>query len=129
MNVAYIGAVLIIVGFSWLLVRLGLVERAKDIAGISRKAMATLSDPKLDDDAKEKALRQHSIALFSRFFTLTFGLCAALGLPILVIWLLSLAHIWSFEDVMLASVSWPILLGGLLLFVAVLMVPRRDVQK
>ncbi len=126
---AYIGAVFIILCFSQLLVSFGLVEQASRIIGISREASAALSDSTLDDDAKEKAMRRHSVALFGGFFRVTLGLLAALGIPIVLVWLVGLTRLWSFDAVMAASLSWPMILGGLLVFIFIMMRARRGVQK
>ena len=118
---SYLGAALIIAGFAWLLVRLGLVERARQINGLVRQSAATMSDRALNDDEKERALQRHSIALFRQFALLTLGLALALGLPILLVWLLGLTRLWSFEGAIAASLSWPFLLAGLVIFIAVLL--------
>ncbi|MGD9711042.1 MAG: hypothetical protein AB7V46_03135 [Thermomicrobiales bacterium] len=129
MMMAYLGAAFIILAFSRLLVTFGLVERARQIGGASREAMAVLSNSALDDDAKEKAMRGHSVALFSGFLRLTAGLLAALLLPTLAVWLLSLVHIWSFDEVIAASLSWPLILGGLLVFIFIVWRARGGVQE
>ncbi len=129
MIAAYAGAVLIVAGFSQLLVWFGLIDRAKEIAGISRNVIATLKNPSLDDDAKEVALRKDSMALFIRFFTLTAGLCFALGLPLLCVWLVSWTRLWSFDGVLGASLSWPMAAGGLVIFIALMVRSGRGVQE
>lgn len=126
---AYVGAAFIVLAFSQLLISFNLVEKARKIGATSRQSAAILSDKSLDDDAKEKAMRQHSVALFGGFFTLTAGLVAALGIPIFAVWLVSFTHLWSFENVMTASLSWPVILGGIVAFVIVMLVPRRGIQE
>lgn len=129
MIAAYVGAIFIIIAFSQLLIWFGLVEKAKQIGGISKQTASVLSDASLDDDTKEKAMRQNSIALFGGFFSLTAGLIAALGLPILAVWLVSFAHVWSFETVMTVSLSWPVIVGGLVIFIVMMMRARGGVQE
>jgi hypothetical protein len=122
---SYVGAALIIAGFSWLLVRLGLLERAYRVNGIVRQSAATAGDRSLTDLQKEQALRQNSLALFGLFTRITFGLMLALGLPILLVRLLAFTRIWSFEAVIATSVSWPFLLAGFATFIAVLSLQAR----
>ena len=121
---SYAGAVLIVIGFSWLLFRLELVERSGRISGIVRQSAAIASDRSLGDAAKGQAMRRHSRALFGIFADLTFRLVLAVGLPILLVWLLALVHLWSFDGALEATVSWPFLIAGLLLFFAILLRPR-----
>jgi hypothetical protein len=111
---SYAGAALIVIGFSWLLIRLQLVEQSRRINGIVRQSAATASDRSLSDSAKAQALRRHSLALFGLFASLTFGLVMAVGLPILLVWLLAFANLWSFEGALEATLSWPFLIAGLL---------------
>ena len=122
---SYAGAALIVAGFSWLLVRLHLVEQAGRINAVVRDSAATMADRSLSDRDKEQALRRNSIALFGQFARITLGLALALGAPIALVWLLGLTALWSFDDAIAASLSWPFLVAGLILFVAVMIVGRR----
>ena len=123
---SYAGATLIVLGFAWLLLRLKLVRRARRVNGLVRQSTATLTDRSLSDDAKEAALRRSSVALFGLFATLTFGLAAAVGLPILFVWLLAQAEIWSFEGALAATLSWPMMVFGLGTFIAALCLGGRN---
>jgi hypothetical protein len=122
---SYAGAALIVVGFSWLLFRLRLVERSSKINGIVRQSAATAANRSLSDDEKGRALRRHSLTLFGLFASLTFGLALAVGLPILLVWLLALARLWSFEGALKATVSWPLLIAGLLPFLFIFLRSER----
>jgi len=122
---SYAGAALVVAGFSWLLLRLGLVEQAREINVVLRTTAATVADRSLSDAQKERALQQQSKALFGRFARVTLGLLLALGVPILLVWLIGLTHLWSFEGAMAASISWPFLLAGLVLFVLVMVLGGR----
>ena len=113
----YAGAALIVVGFSWLLVRLGLVERARRINLIVKQSAATTADRSLSDLQKEQALRQNSLALFGLFGKITLGLLLALGLPTLLVRLVAYTHLWCFDEVIETSVSWPFLLVGFAIFI------------
>ena len=70
-------------------------------------------------------MRRDSIALSGHFARLTLLLALALGLPMLLVWVLGQARLWRFEDVVAASLSWPFLIGGVVLFVAVVAMGRR----
>ena len=116
---SYAGAALIVIGFSWLLVRLQLVERSGRINGVVRQSTATAADRSLSDDEKGQAMRRHSLALFGLFGDLTVRLALAIGLPIFLVWLLAFTRLWNFEGALEATVSWPFLIGGLLLFLVI----------
>lgn len=118
---SYAGAILIVLGFCWLFLRLQLVERSKQVNVIVRQSAATASDRSLTDSAKAKTLRRHSLALFGLFASLTFRLMLAVGLPILLAWLLAFTHLWSFRGALDATLSWPFLIAGLLPFIVILL--------
>lgn len=122
---SYAGALLIVVGFTWLLVRLQLVERSKQINSVVRQSAATTADRSLSDSDKAQALRRYSLTLFGLFASLTFGLVLAVGLPILLVWLLAQARLWSFEEALDATLSWPFLIAGVALFVLALVRPEH----
>lgn len=122
---SYAGAILIVVGFTWLLIRLRLVERSRQINTIVRESAATTADRSLSDSAKAQALRRYSMTLFGLFASLTLGLAIAVGLPILLVWLLALAQLWSFEGALEATLSWPFLIAGLVLFILALVRPEQ----
>ena len=115
----YAGAALIVIGFSWLLVRLQLVERSGRINGAVRQSTATAADRSLSDDEKGRALRRQSLTLFGLFGDLTFRLALAIGLPVLLVWLLAFTRLWNFEGSLEATLSWPFLIAGLLIFLAI----------
>ena len=115
----YAGAALIVIGFSWLLVRLQLVERSGRINSVVRQSTATAADRSLSDAEKGRAMRRHSLALFGLFGDLTLRLALAIGLPILLVWLLAFTRFWTFEGALEATVFWPFLIAGLLLFLVI----------
>lgn len=127
---AYAGAALIVIGFAVIFVLLDLTPRARRVGGLANAALATLRDPRLDDDAKETALQAAAKQLFGLFFLLTAGLGAALAVPVGAAWLLGRAGLWSFDAVIAASLSWPVIIAGLGVFVASLFVAgRRGVRE
>lgn len=111
---SYAGAILIVVGFTWLLIRLRLVEQSRQINTIVRQSAATTADRSLSDSAKAEALRRYSLTLFGLFASLTLGLVVAVGLPILLVWLIALTELWSFEGALEATLSWPLIIAGIL---------------
>ncbi|MEO6091677.1 MAG: hypothetical protein ABIT04_08330 [Novosphingobium sp.] len=121
----YAGAALIVAAFWWLLQHFDLVNRARLIGVAARQSAATLANAALTDDEKGRAMRRDSIALFGHFARLSLLLAIALGLPMLVVWVLGLARLWRFEDVIAASLSWPFLLAGVVLFIALVAAERR----
>ncbi|MEO8722859.1 MAG: hypothetical protein ABI395_04950 [Sphingobium sp.] len=129
MIASYMGAVFIIIGFSVLFVKLRLTEKAKQIQGVASQSMATLSNSTLSDDDKEAAMRRDSKALFMLFVTLTAGLAVALGLPLLLVWLVGWTHVWTFDRVIEASLSWPLIVGGTFVFIVILLRPGRSGRK
>lgn len=120
------GAALIIAGFSWLLVRLGLIEQARRINHIAKQSAATAADRSLTDLQKEQALRENSLTLFGLFGRITLGLLLALGLPTLLVRLVAFTHLWTFDEVIATSVSRPFIIAGIAAFVAVIIFQRRE---
>lgn len=108
---AWLGAGFIILGFGWLLARLGLVEIARAVATRSQQAMAVMRNPALDDDAKEALMQAAAKAMFALFFKLTAGLGAALALPMLLVWAVGQAGLVSFDRVIEVSLTWPFQIG------------------
>ena len=121
----YAGAALIVIGFSWLLFRLQLVERSGRIGGVVQQSTATAADRSLSDAEKGRALRSHSLALFGLFGDLTIRLALAIGMPIFLVWLLAFTRLWNFEGALEATVSWPFLIAGLLLFLVIFLQSGR----
>ena len=122
---AWLGAGFIIIGFGWLLARLGLVEIARDVAAQSRQSMAVMRNPALDDDAKEAAMQAAAKAMFGLFFKLTAGLAVALALPMALVWAVAQTGVVSFDHVIEVSLTWPFLLAGVGVFIVVAMLGRR----
>ena len=114
---SYAGAILIVAGFTWLFLRLHVVEHTSKVNGIVRQSVATAADRSLSDDAKARAMRGHSLALFGIFANLIFRLALAVGLPILLVWLLAFTRLWTFQGALEATLTWPFLVAGLLPFV------------
>ena len=106
-----LGALIVVAGFVFLLRALKLVPMAMEVTSVSRTAVGVVQDPELDDDAKGERMQQHAKRLFVLFFLLTLGAAAALLLPVGVIWLLSRAGLFSYDDVVALLLSWQFLLA------------------
>ena len=121
----YAGAAFVVLGFSWLFLRLQLVERSRQINGIVRQSAVTAADRSLSDAVKGRVLRNHSLSLFGLFASLTVGLALAVGLPLCLAWVLAFTHVWTFHGVLAATLSWPLLIAGILPLVVILLRSTR----
>lgn len=115
---AFAGAILVCVAFVALARALGIFTKPFEVAATSRRAFQVMGDPALDDDAKEKGMRAHAKTLGRLFLTITTGAIVAAGLPVAIVWMLDAAGLLSFRAVLDALVSWPMLLGGVTVFLA-----------
>jgi hypothetical protein len=116
--VAYAAAIFLGVTFLWLAKVLGVFTKPLEVSAASMDAYRVLIDPSLHDDAKEAAMRKHAKTLGWLFVVITGGSIIALGLPFGIIWLMSVAGLVSLHAVLDALISWPMLIGCTLLFVA-----------
>jgi hypothetical protein len=122
---AFVAAAFIVLGFAIALSRLGLVEIAEDIGRMSRKSLTLLRDPSMDDRDKEKAMQASARSLFGAFLKLTAGLVVALAVPTLIVWGVAQTGLFAFKAVIETSLTWPFLLGGFVVFAAVLVRGKR----
>ena len=123
----WIGATLLVAGFLALLKLFRLVERGRESLGIVRQSFGQLADRTLDDDAKEKAMRQYSLRLFGLFGTLAFFGAAAALLPLALLWLLDRAGWIDLDAIMATAMSWPFLCAsGVVTVVVLWLLSRRS---
>jgi hypothetical protein len=120
-----VGAVFLVVGFVALARVCALVERSKRVVVLAKQSLQSISNPDLDDDAREKALQRYAKELFFLFFAISLGSLTALGLPAGVVWLLDRAGLMSFESVVTVALSWRFLLSTTLIFTIFLAVYRK----
>ena len=118
---AFVAAAFIVLGFAAALSRLGLVEIAADVSRVSHKSLALLRDSMLDDRTKEAAMQANARALFVAFLRLAIGLVIALAIPTALVWGVAHTGLFAFEAVIRTSLTWPFLLGGVVVFAAVLL--------
>lgn len=126
--IPFAGAIFVIVSFLVLVNWFGLVERSMRVFAVSKQAMGDLTDPALDDDSKETAMRLHGKTLTILFLLLTAGGFGAVVAPLGVIALLDAAAILLFDDVMDALLSWWMIATAIVLMVATVIfgTPRSD---
>lgn len=115
---AYASAVFVCVTFVVLIKILGVTARPFEVAAISKQAYRVLADPALHDDAKEAAMRQHAKTLVRLFVLISGGSLVALGVPLGIVWVLDAMGLLSLGAVFDALLSWPLLAGGIMVFVA-----------
>jgi len=120
-----VGAAFLVVGFVALARVCALVERSKRVVVLAKQSLQSISNPDLDDDAREKALQRYAKELFFLFFAISLGSLTALGLPAGVVWLLDRAGLMSFESVVTVALSWRFLLSTTLIFTIFLAVYRK----
>jgi len=116
--VAYAGAIFVCVTFAALANALRIVTKSVEVAATSRQALQVMADPALDDDAKEKGLRDHAKTLGRLFVVITAGAIVAAGVPFAVVWMLDAAGVLSIDAVLDALVSWPMVAGGVIVLLA-----------
>lgn len=123
---AYIGAAFVGLAFIVLLRAFGLIEKAPAVMGISTQALRDLRDPGLDDAAKEVRMRAHARTLAGLFVVLTAGTAVAGAAPMGVVWLLDAGGLVSFDHVLRAVATWPIVVIATIGFAAQLWLARAS---
>jgi hypothetical protein len=123
--VNYLGGLLLVAGFGFILHALGLVAKATEAASLARRSMADLRDPALDDDAKEAAMRAYAAQLFWLFAVLTLGSAVALAIPLAILYLLDVTHLLSLAAVLETVVQWPFIVATVVLYVAGWLILRK----
>ena len=122
---AVAGAVFVIVGFLVLMTLFGLVDRSLRVFAVSKQATRDLTDPALDDDAKETAMRLHAKSLGGLFVLLAAGGGAAVAAPLGVIAILDAVAILSFAGVINTLLSWWMIAAAVAATVAVIIFGKR----
>jgi hypothetical protein len=117
--VTWAAALFVVVAFIALAGLLQIPVRAQEVLGRSRRALADLRDPALEERAKERAVQGHALRLLWLFVVLTLSATLALALPLGVIALLDSAGLVSLRAVLELTVSWPFLIGTFVLGFAV----------
>ncbi|HEY0946610.1 MAG TPA: sulfotransferase [Opitutaceae bacterium] len=123
---AWLGASLLVAGFAVLCKLFGLVSGTRQVVIRARQSLLVLGDATLPDEAKEKALQAHALHLFRLFGLLVVGGAAALALPLAGLWGADRYGLFSWDEVLATTLSWPFLLISAVAMAAVFgLRPRR----
>lgn len=93
-------AAFVVVAFAVTIERVKLPSRAREAGRRAAESLRVLRDPSLDDDTKERELRQQSFRLFGLVGILVAGSTLAIFLPLLGVWLLDRAGVASLATVL-----------------------------
>jgi hypothetical protein len=92
---------------------------ASDLVGAARRASAAaqagvkaLSDPSLDDAAKERHARAASIRLFGAFATIALRSAVVFAAPLAVLWGLDAVGLAPLDEMLDFLVRWEVLLAA-----------------
>jgi hypothetical protein len=109
-----LGAILLVAGVMVLIKASGLFARALQAVRASKGAFEVMRDPGLGDDRKELLLQGYSLSLLRSFLDLLMRGAGSIVIPVGILWVLELAGILSFKEVLDLTLSWPFLLVGAL---------------
>lgn len=102
---AWLGGLILVVGFLAFLRLFGLVEKSQRVMGIAGAAMAVVRNPALSDRDKETAMQAHARQLFGLFGWLSLGGGLAVLVPLGVVWLLERVGLMSLTAVIDTTLS------------------------
>ncbi len=100
--------------FAWSLKRSRAMECAGEAVSTARVAMATLLDPALPDEDKERSARASSAKMFGHAATVTLRLAVALLVPLAFLALLVVARILNAASLITTLESWPMIVASTL---------------
>jgi hypothetical protein len=123
MTIAF--ALLLVLSFLLLLGAFGVLRRAKSVFARTRQALADVRSRELDELQKEQAMQAHAKALFVAFAIVTGASLAALAVPLAIVALAAATGIVDFDQVLAATMTWPILLAATVAGVGLSWVRRR----
>jgi hypothetical protein len=111
---ALLAGVLLFVG---LLRALHAAEAGAAALRTAQGAVATLSDPRLGDDAKAAAARAAAGRLFLSFLAIAAAGAVALAAPAALVWAGSAAGLYPLQAAVELATGWPFLVGSTLVAV------------
>jgi len=120
----WLAAVLALGIFAWSLKRSRAMECAGEALSTARVAMATLLDPALPDEHKERAARSSSMRMFGHAATITFRLTFALLIPVAFLAALIIARILNATSLIATLESWQMILTSTVVITVVLLWKR-----
>ena len=89
----------VVISFALLIQGFRLGPRAKQVGDYTHDALRILTDRQLDDRTKERLLRSHAGRLFLAGATILLGGCAAVAIPLGVVWLMDRYGLASLSSV------------------------------
>ncbi len=98
MNLA--GALACVILFGLLLHFTRIIPNSRAVIARARESIGVMRDPALDDHAREKAIQAHSLGMFALLGKLCLGAVIALGVPVILLWLVARAGWLDFDAVM-----------------------------
>jgi len=107
-----------VLGFLALAPRVGLIASARRALDRAREAFAVVRRRDLDDAEKERATRAHAVAMLVSFAAIVGSAALATAVPLGIVWLAQLAGLVDFDAVLDALVSWQLLLGSVVAWLA-----------
>lgn len=109
---SWVLASLVVVGFAAVLEGLHLPHYAREVGHRARESLAVLRDESLEDREKERRMQRQALRLFALLAILVGGSLAAIGLPLLVVWILEQGGISSLGAVLEVLERWDFLAGA-----------------
>ncbi|MEZ5863115.1 MAG: hypothetical protein R3D25_03225 [Geminicoccaceae bacterium] len=106
-----LAACIVCIVFLLACIALRLVPVASAIVATSGKALATMRDPTLDDDAKEQAARSAAIGLFGGFLSIVWRTAAAVAASLAVLYGGDWLGIFNVDAVMAMLASWEFIIA------------------
>jgi hypothetical protein len=110
--------------FVWSLKRSRAVEKTSLAVTTARTAMASLLDPSLSDDEKERAARASSLQLFAHSASIALRLAIALAIPTAFLGALIFVKILRLPALISVLESWPMIAASTIAVGAVLLWKR-----
>lgn len=116
---------LVVVTFGLIIERAGLVGYARQVTERASACVKVLRDSSLDDDAKERLMREQSVRLLGLLGLLIAVSALAILLPLGAVWLLEQIGVGSFDGVLAMLERPAFLVGASILGFATYMVIHR----
>ena len=102
-----LGVVLFVAAF----VLTGLPESFGQVMQQARQAVSTLTNPDLDDDAKEQAARSASLAMLKSGIMITVKGALTVAVTLCPFWLAHVLEISSWQETSEFALRWDVLIG------------------
>ena len=123
MIVNWLGGAFIVFVFFGLLKVFKVIAVSKEVIALSGNVMSTMNS-NMSDLEKEKAMQSFSIRLFKHFFGIVIGSALAVGIPLLIIWVLQWFGLVSLDAVIETTLTWEFITLSCIVGVALLAIPK-----